>query len=75
MNSTDKFLDLKELSEYSALGVSTLRDYIKRSDLPAFKLNGKILIRQSEFHCWLEKYRYNSQDLNALADDIINSLA
>ena len=53
----DQFFDLRGLSAYSSLGVSTLRDYIRRGKLPYLKMRGKILVRKSEFDKWTEKFR------------------
>ena len=71
----DQFLDLKGLSMYSALGVSTLREYIRRGKLPAFKLKGKILIKRSEFDRYMEDYRINiNKDIDRIAREAIRSL-
>jgi len=37
----DQFFDLKGLSVYSSLGISSLRYHIKENGLPAFKIPGK----------------------------------
>ena len=72
---TDRLLDLRGLSEYSSLGIPTLRDYLRSAGLPCFKVKGKILIRRSEFDAWLEKYRVNrKQDLNHIVDDIMATI-
>ena len=70
----DQYFDLKGLSAYSSLGLSTLRTMIREHGLPHFRvcLNqgqvGKILIRKSEFDRWIEKtYR-------APLDDIVNDI-
>jgi len=71
----DQLFDLRGLSAYSAMAVSTLRDYIRTGDLPCFKVKGKILIKKSEFDGWLESFRYNKkQDLSAIVDGVIESL-
>jgi excisionase family DNA binding protein len=71
----DQYFDLRGLSVYSALGVGTLRNYLKSGGLPFFKLRGKILIKRSEFDAWLEGYRVNrKQDLNNVVDEILTSL-
>jgi len=71
----DQYFDLRGLSAYSAVAVSTLRDYIKTGDLPCFKVKGKILIRKSEFDAWIEERRYNKkQDLNTIVDRVMKSL-
>jgi len=71
----DQYFDLNGLSVYSALGVSTLRGHIRQGSLPYFKVNGKILIRRSEFDTWIEGYRKNKkQDIEALADGVMKTL-
>ena len=73
--NTDRLFDLRGLSEYSSLGIPTLRDYLRADGLPCFKLKGKILIRKSEFDAWLERYRVNKkQEINAIVDDIMASI-
>ena len=72
INLKDQFFDLRGLSVYSSLGVSTLRDYIKRDGMPSFKVGGKVLVKMSEFNEWMEGYRQNrARDLDALVDDIM----
>ena len=75
ISDTDRYLDLKGLSEYSSLGLSTLRDYLRAGGLPYFKLKGKVLIRQSEFDTWMETFRVDpKQALDAVVDGVIESL-
>ncbi|MEA1947006.1 MAG: helix-turn-helix domain-containing protein [Thermodesulfobacteriota bacterium] len=72
---TDRLLDLKGLSEYSSLGIPTLRDYIRSNGLPCFKIKGKILIKLSEFDTCLKRYRVNrNQDLDSIVDEVMDSL-
>ena len=72
----DKYYDIKGLSEYSSLGVGTLRDYLKGPDsIPHFKLKGKILVKESEFDRWLEQFRVDeNKDLARLVDGVLDSL-
>ena len=73
--SSDKYLDLKSLSEYSSLGVPTLRDHIRSEGLPYFKVKGKILVKQSEFEEWIESFRVDTNcQLTGLVDSVIGSL-
>ena len=75
LSDTDRLLDLRRLSGYSSLGIPTLRDYIRSDGLPCFKIRGKILIKQSEFNAWLERYRVNqSKDLDSIVDEVMDSL-
>ena len=74
-SSSDKYFDLKSLSEYSSLGVPTLRDHIRSEGLPYFKVKGKILVKQSEFDSWLESFRVDSNcQLRGLVNSVIDSL-
>ena len=71
----DGYFDLPGLARYCSLKVPTLRDHIRSGDLPAIKVKGKILIKQSEFDAWIESYRLNKkQNINSLVDEIVSSL-
>ena len=74
MSFADQFFDLKTLSSYSCLGVSTLREYIESNGLPCFKLKGKVLVKRSEFDAWIENYRLSGERLDTMADEIMNNL-
>ena len=78
---SDEYLDLKGLSTYCKMGVSTLRYHIRENDLPWFRIpgkkdkTGKVLIKRSEFDGWIERFRANDYlDPDTLADDVIRSL-
>ena len=71
----DQYFDLRGLSAYSSMGVSTLRDYIRSGDLPCFKIKGKILVKRSEFDAWLENYRlYKKLNINGIVANVMESL-
>jgi len=71
----DKYFDLPGLSKYCGLGVSTLRKYIKKRALPCFKVDGKVLVRQSEFERWLEQFRMReAANLGAIANKAVASV-
>ena len=71
----DGYFDLKGLAAYCTLGVSTLRDYINKGRLPAYKIKGKILVKKSEFDLWIEKHRLNrKQDPKKIANEVMKSL-
>ena len=80
-DTAEKYFNIKGLAEYSSLGASTIRYHIKANGLPCFKLPGKtgqtgtILVKQSEFDAWLERYRSNDFiNSEVVADDVIESL-
>ena len=74
-SSSDKYLDLKSLSEYSSLGVPTLRDYIRSEGLPHYKPKGKLLVKKSEFDAWMESFRVDTNcQLKGVVDSVIDSL-
>jgi len=71
----DQYFDLKGLSTFSAMAVSTLRNFIRTGNLPAYKVHGKILIKRSEFDAWINTFKINrKQDLSAICDDILENL-
>src|SRR5712692_3662109 len=56
----DPFLSLRALADYSGLSVRTLRGYIDGlpdEALPCYRVNGKILVRRSEFDAWIGQFR------------------
>jgi len=68
----DQYFDLPGLSVYSSIGVSTLRNHIRRG-LPSFKVGGKILVRKSEFDQWIEQFRlHKNQDISRIVDEAIS---
>jgi hypothetical protein len=72
----DRYFDLKSLSAYTSLAVSTLRDYLHDLDnpIPYYCLKRKILVRQSEFDQWLKQHRADNSQLNAIVDEVVNEL-
>jgi len=68
----DGYMDLKGLSAYSHLAVSTLRDHIRSGKLPCFKVKGKILIKKSEFDQWIEQFRlHKNQDIGRIVEEAV----
>jgi len=57
----DPYLSLRALADYSNLSVRTLRKFIERNPpsqaLPCYRLNGKVVVRRSEFDRYMEQYR------------------
>ena len=74
----DQFFDLKGLSAYSSLGISSLRHHIRENALPVYCIrNGKgqvtkTLIKRSEFDRWMQ-LRWRA-DLDAIADEVLAEL-
>lgn len=67
----DRFLDLKNLSKYSCLSVKTLRQFLPF--IPHYKLRGKILIRQSAFDAFIEKFKAEETELDKVVKEITDS--
>ena len=71
----EQFFDLRGLSAYCSLSVSTLRDHIRVNGLPAYPVHGKILVKKSEFDQWIGKFRIRrDQDLNTVADEVLDEI-
>jgi excisionase family DNA binding protein len=66
---------LRELTEYASVSERTLREWLHRSTdaLPAVRVDGKILVRKSEFDAWLERHRIQP-DAPIDVDGIVNAV-
>jgi len=70
----DPFLSLRALAAYSSLSVRTLRAYLTdpTRPLPCYRVGAKILVRRSEFDCWLGHHRQvGPAELDRVVDSII----
>jgi hypothetical protein len=76
-NAGDAYLPLKALSQYSGLGVRTLRGYLQHaaSPLPHFRIGGKILVKRSEYDAWVARFRAStSSAVDALVAETLKGL-
>lgn len=70
---TDKYFDLKGLSEYASIPVRTIRDYLSDAEnpIPCFALKRKIFVRKSEFDKWMECHRTDTHELDKIVDEVL----
>jgi len=70
-----EWLSLQQLTEYASVSERTLRQWLHRPTdaLPAVRVDGKILVRRSQFDSWLERHRIQP-DVHVDVDGIVNSL-
>ena len=64
------YMGLRDLSAWGGIGLTRLREAIKSGSLPAFKYKGTYLISLTEFHQWMEQYRYQP-DLIRVVDEVL----
>jgi Helix-turn-helix domain len=60
----DPFLSLKALSTYSGLSVRKLRQLIDRDAadaLPCYRVDGRVLVRRSDFDEYMNRYRVSGR--------------
>jgi hypothetical protein len=71
----DPFLSLKGLAGYSGMSVRKLRDCLTRpvSPLPYYRVDGKILVRRSDFDSWMDAFKH-TPDLDRLVDKVVADL-
>ena len=68
----EKYFDLRGSSAYSSIALPALRDYIKKYNLPCFKVSGKILVQKSEFDQWLQRFQVRRNvNLSALVNEVL----
>ena len=73
----DPYLSLKALATYSELSVRKLRNCLRHPNhpLPHYRVDGKILIRRSEFDIWIAAYRrVGDPDVDQIVDDVLAKL-
>ena len=65
------YMGLKDLSVWSGIGLTKLREHIKNGDLPAYRIKGgSFLVKLEEFSRWIEQHRYQT-DLTKLVDEVM----
>ena len=52
-NDTSRYMDLKEIKDYTSLSKSTIRRRINSGNLKVSKSNGKIIAKISDVDNWL----------------------
>ena len=74
----DQFFDLRGLSVYSSLGLSSLRYHIRENRLPCYSIRNekgavtKLLVKRSEFDTWMQqKWRDN---LDSIVDELFKEV-
>jgi Helix-turn-helix domain len=73
----DPYLSLKALATYSGLSVRKLRNCLRHPShpLPHYRVDGKILIRPSEFDVWIAAYRrVGDPEVDQIVDDVLAKL-
>jgi len=59
----DRFMDLKEVTEYLPLSERTIREHL--GEIPHFRYGKKIIFKKSEIDRWMEGFRVSDPDLDA----------
>lgn len=69
------YFDLKGLHSYTGgtISVGKLRALIKQpGGIPHFRVGGKILVAKADSDSWLQRYRREPVDLDALVDEVLS---
>ena len=59
----DRFMDLKEVTQYLPLSERTIREHL--NEIPHFRYGKKIIFKRSELNRWRETFRVREPDLDA----------
>ncbi len=76
----DCYMSLRALSAYSGISKRKLDDLRKDpyDPLPTFKVDGKVLVKKSEFDRWMERHRVSNtrvgQDINQVVEEVMDRL-
>jgi len=69
----DRYMGKREAAAYTGLSIRTLEGRL--DEIPHYRVGRKLLFKKSELDRWLETFREgNSQNLNRIADEAIESL-
>lgn len=52
-------INLRQLSMYSSIPLSTLRRWASERRFPLYKISSRVMVRIDEFDTWLEKSKIN----------------
>ena len=77
LNVEAGYLSLKALSEYSNLGIRTLRKHLSHQvkPLPHYRVGGKILVRRSEFDEWVSTFRVDeANQVDSIVSDVLGGI-
>ncbi len=58
----DRFMDLKEVTQYLPLSERTIREHL--NEIPHFRYGKKIIFKRSELTRWMETFRVREPDLD-----------
>ena len=54
-----KIINLRQLSIYSGIPLSTLRRWASERKFPLYKISSRVMVSIEEFDTWLEKSKIN----------------
>lgn len=77
MSIAPEYLPLADLSAYCGLSVKTLRGYLRDpvAPLPHYQPASKIVVRVSEFHAWMERFRHaDAGTVDATVDELLKAV-
>jgi hypothetical protein len=72
-----EWLDLKALTEYVSVSRRTLTEWLYREEnpLPAFRIDGKVYVRRSDFDLWMEAHPVEGAvNVGKIVDDVLADL-
>lgn len=72
----DCYMSLRALSVYSGISKRKLDDLRKDpyNPLPTFRVDGKVLVKKSEFDRWMERYRVRVSGASRNVDQILEEV-
>lgn len=71
----DPWLSLRGLAEYSGLSVRKLRACLTHplTPLPHYRVDGKVLVRRSEFDTWMQAF-HHTPDVDRIVAEVLGTL-
>jgi excisionase family DNA binding protein len=72
MIADDRYLSLKQLSEYSSISESKLRALLR--EIPHARIGRKILVKRSDFDLWVRERRHEHQRMSPFVRKMMDKI-
>jgi lambda repressor-like predicted transcriptional regulator len=72
MLSDDRYMSLRQLSQYSSLSQSTLRQLL--TEIPHTRVKRKIIVKRSEFDSWVRRRRMQHERVSPFVENLLSKI-
>ncbi len=70
----NEFLNIKEVSQYLGIKISTLYFYVENGDIPHYRIGRLIRFKKQEVDQWMEGNKKEKIDLSKMATQMLGKM-